>query len=279
MIPFVKRFVAGNTAEEAMAAVRRLNSEGLKATLDYLGEECKSPEQAAASEREIVRLFDLIAREKVDSNVSVKLTQIGLNLDPALAKDHLIRILDAAARRGNFVRLDMEGSAYTQRTLDLFYDVFRTHRNAGVVIQAYLRRSDSDIEGLIQAGVRVRLCKGAYKEPAAIAFQSREEVDRNYDLLARKLIERGDYPGIATHDDGRIQNAADTAQAKDIGKDRFEFQMLYGVRRPRWKELVGMGFNLRIYTPYGTRWLPYYYRRIRERKENLIFALRSLIHS
>ncbi|MBI3549404.1 MAG: proline dehydrogenase family protein [Elusimicrobia bacterium] len=277
MIPFVRRFVAGTTSEEALDAVHHLNEDGLKATLDYLGEECRSKEQAAASAREIEGVLRHLAAANLDCNVSLKLTQLGFNLDETLAREHLTRILDAAAERKNFVRIDMEGSGYTQRTLDLFLDVFDKRKNVGIVIQAYLRRSKGDIERLVKAGARVRLCKGAYKEPASVALQDKEEINRSYDELARMLLNGGSYPAIATHDDDRIAAAA--AAVKEFGrtKDEFEFQMLFGVRRKRWHELVSEGYNVRIYVPYGTHWFPYYYRRIRERKENLVFALRSVL--
>lgn len=277
MNPIAKRFVAGATAEEAVSAARGLNAAGLKATLDFLGEECLTRQSAAASAGEIARLLRLMAAAKLDSNVSLKLTQLGLNLDGGLAREHLERLLDAAAESGGFVRVDMEGSTCTQRTLDLFHAVFKRRKNVGVVIQAYLRRSADDVERLIAAGARVRLCKGAYKEPPAVAFQRREEVDRSFDALARRLLEVGQLPAIATHDDARIRAAVQAARELDIPKDRFELQMLYGVRRHRWKELAGDGYAVRIYVPYGARWLPYYWRRIRERKENLLFALRSVL--
>lgn len=270
------RFVAGDTAEDAIAAVRRLNQGGLKATLDFLGEECRSGDQAEASAAEILRLLDKLAASGVDSNVSLKLTQLGFNLDEGTARKHLARILDAAAERGNFVRIDMEGSAYTQRTLDCFHGLFKTHENVGVVIQACLKRSAQDVEKLVAAGARVRLCKGAYREPASLAFTRKEDVNRNYDALARALITKGRHPAIATHDDERIRVAMEAASAAGIAKDRFEFQMLYGVRRKRWRELARQGCVVRVYVPYGTHWFPYYYRRIRERKENLLFALRSV---
>lgn len=270
----VRRFVAGKNAEEAMEAVRRLNAESIKVTLDLLGEDCKSPEDAAAAVAEFDHVFRLIHERKADSNVSIKLTQLGLNLGDRLAKDNLLRVLDIAARRDNFVRIDMEGSNYTQRTLDIFHDVFKDRKNVGVVIQAYLKRSAGDIDELIRVGARVRLCKGAYKEPESLAYQDKEEINRNYDELARRLIEKGNYPAIATHDDARIENAMKAAGGD---RRRFEFQMLYGVRPDRWREIVQQGYNMRIYIPYGTEWFPYYYRRIRERKENLLFAIRSVL--
>lgn len=273
----IRRFIAGKTAADAVEAVRALNLSGIRATLDYLGEECRSREQAASSVAEYQGLFQLLSESGVDSNVSLKLTQLGLNLDRSLAKENLLRVLDAAAKYANFVRIDMEGSAYTQRTLDLFHEIFPARQNVGVVIQACLRRSEADIEQLIMAGARVRLCKGAYKEPADIAFQDKSDVDRSYDKLAKALIAHGHYPGIATHDDARIQAAIQAANEAGTDARNFEFQMLYGVRTERGHELARAGYNVRIYVPYGTHWFRYYFRRIRERRENLIFAVRSIL--
>ncbi len=271
------RFVAGDTAADAIKVVRKLNERGLKATLDFLGEECRSRQKAADGTMEYVRLINGIAKAGLKCHVSIKLTQFGLNLDPALAKSNIQRVLEAADKHGNFVRLDMEGSDYTQKTLDLFYEVFEHHRNVGAVIQAYLLRSKGDIERLNLAGARVRLCKGAYKEPARIAFQRKEKVNANFDLLTRELLDKGDYPAIATHDEERIQAAIDFAQEKGIPKEKFEFQMLYGLRPKRWDELAADGYNVRVYVPYGTHWAPYFVRRIRERKENWLFVLKNLV--
>ncbi|MBI4423293.1 MAG: proline dehydrogenase family protein [Elusimicrobia bacterium] len=272
-----RRFVAGETAREALESIRRLNGQGLKATLDFLGEEVSGEGQAEAGAREILGVFDLIHRAKLDCNVSVKLTQLGLNLDPAMARSHLERILDAAAAHGNFVRVDMEGSPYTQRTLDLFYSVFAKRKNVGVVIQSCLRRSAGDVAELCRVGARVRLCKGAYKEPPDVAFPEKAEVNRSYDRLAAALLEKGEHPAIATHDDDRIAAVQEAARRLGRAKDSFEFQMLYGLRARRWTELARQGYAVRIYVPYGTHWMPYYYRRLRERKENVLFIVRNLL--
>lgn len=271
------RFVAGDTAAEAIKAVRKLNEKGIKASLDFLGEECRSHQKAAEGTKEYLTLLKTIRAAGVDCNISVKLTQFGLNLDPGLAKSNLMRILDAAEEGGNFVRVDMEGSSYTQRTLELIEDAFRRRKNVGAVIQAYLLRSKGDIESLNKSGTRVRLCKGAYKEPAQIAFQKKEKVNNNFDRLAALLMAEGAYPAIATHDEDRIQAAMAYASKNGIGKDRFEFQMLYGLRRRRWEEIVAEGYNMRVYVPYGTHWAPYFVRRIRERKENWLFVLKNLV--
>lgn len=275
---FAGRFVAGDTAAEAVQAVRGLDQRGLKATLDFLGEETTSKEQASAAAAEYVRLLEGIHQAGFeDCNVSLKLTQLGLNLDPSLAKENLVRVLKKAAEFDNFVRLDMEGSPYTQSTLDIFYDVFREHKNVGAVIQACLKRSRGDIEELIRLGARVRLCKGAYREPPDIAIQAKGEVNDNFDRLTRELLEKGSSPGIATHDEERIGAALQFAEEQGIGKETFEFQMLYGLRSKRWDALRDLGCNMRIYVPYGTHWLPYFVRRIRERKENWLFVIKNLV--
>ena len=272
-----RRFVAGDTAKEAAGAVRRLNERGIKATLDFLGEECRAQDQAQEAADEIVGLLRLIKEEGLDANVSLKLTQLGLHLDPKKAKERLLRIVGEAGNLQNFVRVDMEGSGYTQRTLDLFFDVFQSHRNTGIVIQAYLKRSRADIAALCRAGARVRLCKGAYAEPPSVAFETREEVHRSFDQLARDLLDSGGLHALATHDEDRIQEALRYAQSKGIGRDRFEFQMLYGLRPGRWATLREQGCSVRVYVPYGTHWFPYFSRRLRERKENWMFLLRNLL--
>jgi proline dehydrogenase len=270
-----RRFVAGDNVDEAIEAVRELNRLGIKVTLDNLGEECQTREQALAATEEYVQMLRKIAQAEVDCNVSLKLTQFGLNLDVNLARENLMRVAAEAKKLGNFVRIDMEGSAYTQRTLDLFYALYPSFPNMGVVIQAYLRRSEKDVEELVKKGVRVRLCKGAYKEPADIAFPDKAEVNANYDKLAKMLM-KAPLPAIATHDDARIAAAAGAAAEAGLKKSDYEFQMLYGLRPKKWRELVQAGHTVRIYMPYGTHWFPYYYRRIRERKENLMFVLKGL---
>lgn len=270
------RFVAGETLEEALEAARRLNAQGLKATLDHLGEECRGPEQAKADVREYVGMLRAIAEEKLDCNVSLKLTQLGLNISERLAEENLATVAQEAKSLGNFVRIDMEGSAYTQKTLDLFYKLFPRFPNLGVVIQASLRRSPQDVDALVKAGARVRLCKGAYKEPAELAFPDKTDVNRQYDLLAEKLV-KAPIPAFATHDDERIGRAQAQAGAAGLPKDRYELQMLYGLRPRRWRELRSEGHAVRIYVPYGKSWFPYFYRRLRERKENWMFVLKSLV--
>lgn len=270
-----RRFVAGEQIDEAVEAVRALNADGIKATLDNLGEECKSRAQAAAARDEYLLALERIADSGIDCNVSLKLTQFGLNIDGGLARDNLFQVLDQAAALKNFVRIDMEGSAYTQKTLELFYEAFKNYTNVGIVIQAYLKRSEADIAELVYRRASVRLCKGAYKEPASIAFTDKREVDANYDKLAKMLL-AAPNPAFATHDDGRIESAVAAAEAAGVKKGRYELQMLYGLRARRWRELAREGHAVRIYVPYGTHWLPYTYRRLRERKENLMFVVKNL---
>jgi len=271
-----RRFVAGDTLDEAVPQVKRLNSQGIKATLDNLGEECRTRAQAVAARDEYVKMLGRIAEEKLDCNVSLKLTQFGLGLDLGFCKDNLFRVLDEARESGNFVRIDMEGTGYTDKTLDLFRQAQAYYPKVGIVIQAMLRRSEGDIADLVRAGVCVRLCKGAYQEPPELAFPDKKDVNANYDKLAEMLLQ-GPNPALATHDDDRIAAAAAAAEKAGLPKQKYEIQMLYGLRARRWKELAAAGHVVRIYTPYGTHWFPYFYRRIRERKENLMFVLRNFL--
>lgn len=270
------RFVAGDRLDEAMRVVRELNAEGLKVTLDHLGEECRSPDQAEADCNEYLEMLRRISETGADCNVSLKLTQFGLNLGDAIAKENLYQVLEAARKLDIFVRIDMEGSAYTQKTLDIFYALQGDFPSVGVVIQAYLKRSRGDVEELVRRRVRVRLCKGAYKEPADIAFASKGDVNRNYDELA-KLLVHAPLPAFATHDDARIDAACAAAEAAGLRKGGFELQMLYGLRPKRWRQLREQGHSVRVYLPYGTHWMPYFYRRLRERKENMLFVVKSLV--
>lgn len=270
------RFVAGDDIKDAIRAARLLNRDGLKVTLDNLGEEVHNRLQAEAARDEYVRMLRAIAEAELDCNVSLKLTQFGLGLDRSLCRDNLARVAEEAAALKNFVRIDMEGSAYTQKTLDLFFELFPSYPNMGVVIQACLRRSEADVTELVRRGVRVRLCKGAYKEPPGIAFPDKKEVNENYDKLARLLV-KAPLPAFATHDDARIEAAVRACEAGGLKKGEYELQMLYGLRPKRWRELAALGHAVRIYMPYGTHWFPYFWRRIRERKENLMFVLKNLV--
>jgi proline dehydrogenase len=272
-----RRFVAGDTVDEALDAVRALNHDGLKVTLDNLGEEVKNRAQAEAARDEYLSMLRKIAQAEVDCNVSLKMSQFGLNLDERLALDNLTAVVKEAKKLGNFVRIDMEGSAYTERTLALFYSVLKEYDNVGVVIQAMMRRSAADIAKLVENKVRVRLCKGAYKEPPEIAFPDKADVNANYDKLVVALAAgHAPIPAFATHDDERIDFAITAAEGAGLKRDQYELQMLYGLRAKRWRELARAGHVVRVYMPYGTHWFPYYYRRIRERKENLLFVVKGI---
>jgi len=270
-----RRFVAGDNIDEAIVQVKRLNAAGIKITLDNLGEECLTREQALAARDEYLKMLGRIAADRLDCNVSLKLTQFGLGLDRDFCQENLFRVLDEARKSDIFVRIDMEGSAYTDRTLEMFRRAKAYYPRVGIVIQAMLRRSEKDIADLVHEGVSVRLCKGAYKEPVALAFPDKRDVNANYDKLAQMLL-KAPKPAFATHDDERIAAAVSAARQAGLGKDQYEIQMLYGLRARRWRELVAQGHTMRVYTPYGTHWFPYFYRRVRERKENLLFVLRNL---
>ena len=269
------RFVAGDDVGDAIAAVRALNESGIKATLDNLGEDSLTRAQASAAADENLRMLRRIADVGVDCNISLKLTQIGLAIDESLARENLIKIASEAARLKNFVRVDMESSAWTQKTLDLFYSLHGKFPDMGIVLQASLRRTEADCRDAAARGVRVRLCKGAYKEPADVAFPSKADVNANYDRCAA-ILTKAPVPAFATHDDARIEAALTACDAAGLVKTDYEIQMLYGLRAKRWHELRAQGHTVRIYVPYGSHWFPYFYRRIRERKENLLFVVRNL---
>ena len=273
-----RRFVAGETLEEGIDVARNLNRAGMKVTLDCLGESVRNREEAIAAADIYMQLIRRIVEEQLDANVSLKMTQMGQDIDETFLHDNLRRILDLAASHDMFVRFDMESSAYTQRTLDFFRRLWSDgYRNIGVVIQAYLRRSAGDIEQLNAEKVRVRLCKGAYKEPATVAFPEKSEVDANYVRLMQMLLRDGNYPGIATHDEKMIRATKDYAREIEKSPKDFEFQMLYGVRRDLQQQLVGEGYNVRIYVPFGEAWYPYLMRRMAERPANLFFIVNSVL--
>jgi proline dehydrogenase len=276
---FASRFVAGETLDAAVAAVRELNGRGISASLDVLGESVTSVEEARSSTSMVVETQERIAAERLDCNVSVKLTQMGLDLDRGLCVENMRRILERGRDLGMFVRIDMESSAHTQRTLELFEREFLPAHGdrVGIVLQSYLRRTADDVERLIGARARIRLCKGAYDEPAAVAFPAKADVDRNYAELMERLMERGNYPAVATHDPVLIAHARDFVAAKGIAPDRFEFQMLYGVRRDLQEELRHAGFRVRVYVPFGTHWYPYFMRRLAERPANIAFIVGSVM--
>jgi proline dehydrogenase len=273
------RFVAGETIDAAVSAVQRLNASGISASLDLLGESVSNAAEARAAGAEYLRLLDAIARNKLDANVSVKLTAMGQDVDDDLCESIMRSILDRAREHGGFVRLDMEGSAYTQRTLDFFeHRVFPQYPDTvGIVLQSALRRTRADVERAIGLECRVRLCKGAYLEPATVAFPAKADVDRNYVTCMHALMERGRYPGIATHDAGIISLAKAFAAERGIDRSRFEFQMLYGVRRDLQEQLIRDGYRLRVYVPFGTQWYPYLMRRLAERPANIAFIAGGMV--
>jgi proline dehydrogenase len=276
------RFVAGMEIGDALLVAQALNQQGLLVTLDSLGESVSSEVEAQAAAEIYHKLLDLIASHRVNANVSVKLTQMGLELSPQLAGEIAQSLAQHAKSLGNFVRIDMEDSSLTQVTLDI---VRRIHaqpelRNSiGIVIQAYLYRSQADIEQLIVEGIRVRLCKGAYKEPAEVAFPIKADVDMNYVKLGEMLLDSPIYHGLATHDDSMIAAAKAYAASHNIAPSRFEFQMLYGVRRDLQRKLVSEGFNVRVYVPFGREWYPYFMRRLAERPANVLFLAKNFFRA
>jgi proline dehydrogenase len=275
---FANRFVAGETLETAVDAVRQLNANGISATLDLLGESVRNEAEARAAGREYIRMLEEIDRRKLDSNVSVKLTAMGLDIADELCVDIMQQIVERARQLGSFVRIDMESSDYTERTLRIFEDrLFPSYgAHVGIVLQSYLYRTQVDVEQANRAKARVRLCKGAYNEPETVAFPDKQDVDANYVRCMRALMLDGNYPGLATHDDAMIRQAVEFARQRAIPPERFEFQMLYGVRRDLQESLVRDGWRMRVYVPFGTQWYPYLMRRLAERPSNVAFIAGSV---
>lgn len=272
-----RRFVAGETIESAIAAVRELNAGGMTATLDYLGEDVLERDAAIATREAYVAAIERIRETGVQSNVSVKMSAMGLLIDHDFALANLTAIMHFAQRNPDpFVRIDMEGSAVTQVTLDLFERAYASDKNVGIVLQAYLKRTPADIASAIALGARVRLCKGAYNEPPEIAIKEMPLIRAQYLTLAKELLERGNYPALATHDRELIDEFRTYVRERGIPRNGFEFQMLYGCRPQLQRELVAEGYRIRIYVPYGTHWAGYFYRRVVERRENALFALSSM---
>lgn len=272
-----RRFVAGETLDDALAAARACNQAGMKASLDFLGENVASEAEARQVRQMYLGIFDRIAVEKLDANVSLKLTQLGLDLSFDLCAELLDSIVAHAAARGNFVRIDMEGSPYTERTIEMCKRLRARSPAVGTVVQAYLYRTEVDVKGLLENGCRLRLCKGAYKEPPEIAFAKKADVDANFVKLMQWLLPSGVYHGIATHDPAMIAATREFAAQQKISTEKFEFQMLYGIRSDLQQQLVREGYNLRVYIPYGTQWFPYFMRRLAERPANVLFLLRNLL--
>jgi len=275
---FARRFVAGETFADAMAATRAIEAQGLLTTLDLLGEGVSSVDAAAHATAAYLTTIGEMSQAGVSRNISIKLTQLGLDIDPATAIDNLRRVLDAAQKADFFVRIDMEGSAYTTRTLETFERVWAMgYRGTGVVIQSALRRSEADLRRIMALGASVRLVKGAYREPMSMAYQRKSEVDASYVTLMQILLTGGTPAAIATHDPNMIEQARQIASSARVAPDRFEFQMLYGIRRDLQMALSTAGYRMRIYVPFGTEWFPYFMRRLGERPANVGFVLRSLV--
>jgi proline dehydrogenase len=276
---FARRFVAGETLDEALTAVEGLNKKGISASLDLLGESVTNEREARAACGEYLRILDRIQQRKLDANVSIKLTAMGLDISEELCVAIMHDVLGRAQSYRSFVRLDMESSAYTERTLRLFEDrLYPAYKeNVGIVLQSYLYRTASDVERAVQLRCRVRLCKGAYKEPASVAFAEKNEVDNNFVKCMRRLLEQGNYPGIATHDPAIIAECKRFVAEHGIANDRFEFQMLYGVRRDVQESLVREGYRIRVYVPFGTQWYPYLMRRLAERPANVAFITGNVV--
>lgn len=271
-----KRYIAGETITDAMNAAKRLNDEGILAAIDNLGENCRDEQGSTTAVREYLKLLDDIICSGVRSTVSVKLTQLGLDISDELAFTNAEAIAAKALAHNNFVWLDMEGSAYTQRTIDIFLRLRKDRPNVGIAIQSCLKRSRADLRLLIEHHACVRLVKGAYKEPPEISFKEKKEVDKNFEIMMRELLLEGNRPAIATHDPRLIEAAIGFASERKIPSKDFEFQMLLGIKRSLQKSLASRGYTVRVYIPYGTNWLPYTMRRLMERKENIFFVLKNI---
>jgi proline dehydrogenase len=273
---FARRFIAGETIAEAIDAARTVEARGFLQTLDYLGESVATLAEADAATREYLRIIDAVLASGIIRNLSLKLTQLGLDVDRATAIDNLRRILDRA--EGFFVRIDMENSPYTDVTLDIFETLWQQgYRHMGVVLQADLYRTEKDLERIIAIGGRIRLVKGAYKEPRSIAYQKKADVDAAFVKFAKRLLDSGNYPAIATHDPLMLDAAGRHASAQNISRDRFEFQMLFGIRRDLQSALLNDGYRVRVYIPFGRQWFPYFMRRLGERPANVGFVIRGIL--
>jgi len=271
-----RRFVAGNGPEDAVRVGRDLQARGIKATFDKLGEDVHD-RSAATRAAEASRALLRVIPDGIERNISIKMSSMGQEISREFCLENTAGILETARELGGFVRLDMEGSKLTQDTIEVFHALRRTFDNVGLVLQAALHRTPDDAREAVARGDRVRLCKGAYKEPPEIAHQSMDDIRKAYRECAHLLLEKGHYPAIATHDESLIGDAIEFTRSMSIPAARFEFQMLYGLRPKRWAELVAAGYNMRVYVPYGTHWFPYFYRRLRERRENVLFVLRNLL--
>jgi proline dehydrogenase len=279
--PFKKlttRFIAGETIDEVVQYIKQINAEGCTASFDHLNESVTNASEAEQEVKEYLNILAKIDESGIDSNVSIKLTQFGLSLDPELAYKNARRVVEDAHRRGNFVRVDMEDSFVTQVTLDIFKRLREEFGvdDVGIVLQSYLKRTYADAQALLKLPARIRICKGAYNEPPEVAFEDKKDVDENYVRVMQLLLASGIYHGIATHDPKMIDATIDFAAREGVGKDKFEFQMLYGIRRDLQRQLARDGYNMRIYVPYGKHWYPYFMRRLAERPANVWFVLKNL---
>ncbi|HET9527498.1 MAG TPA: proline dehydrogenase family protein [Pyrinomonadaceae bacterium] len=273
------RFVAGETIDEVVPYIREINAENCTASFDHLNESVDNPDEANKEVEEYLRILQKIEETRIRSNVSIKLTQFGLELDPELAYNNARRVVEDAKRRGNFVRVDMEASNVTQVTLDIFKRLRSEFElnDVGIVLQSYLRRTYDDAKELVKLPARIRICKGAYSEPPEVAFPDKKDVDENYVRVMQLLLSSGVYHGVATHDPKMIDATIDFASREGIGKEKFEFQMLYGIRRDLQRQLSRDGFNMRVYVPYGKHWYPYFMRRLAERPANIWFVMKNVL--
>ncbi len=278
------RFVAGNQVEDAIRVAAELNRRGITVSVDNLGENVNNVEEAQASAQLYHKLLDQVAVNQLNANISLKLTHMGLDVDEQLARELVSGLVQKAATMNppNFVRVDMEGSPYTQRTLDFVHELHRMPGNGGhvgTVIQSYMLRAEADVEKLLAARIRIRLCKGAYKEPPEVAFQKKSDVDANYVKLMKMMLKSGVYHGLATHDENIINEAKAFAMRENLPRDSFEFQMLHGIRRDLQQSLVRDGWRMRVYVPFGTEWYPYFMRRLAERPANVFFIAKNMLRS
>jgi proline dehydrogenase len=269
------RFVAGERPQDAVRVGERLKARGINASFDPLGEDVHDRAAAGRATRSACALLRMIPRS-VERNISIKMSSMGQEVSRELCVENVSQILDAARETDGFVRLDMEGSKLTENTISVFQELRKRYDNVGIVLQAYLHRTPDDVKEAVRRKDRVRLCKGAYSEPPEVAIQDMAEIRKAFAACAHELLANGNYPAIATHDEELVSDTIAHTRAARIGPERFEFQMLYGLRPKRWEELVADGFRMRVYVPFGTHWIPYFYRRLRERRENVMFVLRSL---
>ncbi|MFV9511454.1 proline dehydrogenase family protein [Tepidibacillus sp. LV47] len=276
-----KRFIAGETLQEAAEIVKELNKKGLLVTLDHVGESVSTKQEAIDATNEAIKILEIIDKEKLNSNLSVKLTQLGLGLDPEFSYENMDRLVKVAKELNNFVRIDIEDSTVTQITIDIFKKLFEKYgkKHIGLVLQSYLYRTEKDMIEMGKLGANIRMVKGAYKEPKEVAFPKKQDVDNNYIKMVKLHMQKGNYIAVATHDEKIIQEVKRYVKENHISNDKFEFQMLYGVRNGLQRELVKEGYKVRIYTPYGKHWYPYFSRRIAERPANAFFILKSMFKS